>query len=213
MCFGEDNKVARYDDESNKKRLKCLKCDIIVGKLLPFEPNNKNIKAFACDKVTVYKKSYHGEKWYNIYKSIPTESRDSADFFKDCIQIQRPMESFIKKKVIKEPLHFPSVDKHKEFEWIGVSVCKNSRDYQIQAFVEGLQKSIVFVLNTGAGKTLVASMILAKLCKLNANGMGLMLVDRVPRVFQQGDAIADNTNLSAISFCGEKIKQKIVSVS
>ena len=120
---------------------------------------------------------------------------------------------FHKKKVIKEPLHFPSVDKHKEFEWIGVSVCKNSRDYQIQAFVEGLQKRIVFVLNTGAGKTLVASMILAKLCKLNANGMGLMLVDRVPRVFQQGDAIADNTNLSAISFCGEKIKQKIVSVS
>ena len=101
MCFEEDNKVARYDDESNKKRLKCLKCDIIVGKLLPFEPNNKNIKVLACDKVTVYKKSYHGEKWYNIYKSIPSESRDSADFFKDCIQIQGPMESSIKKKLLK----------------------------------------------------------------------------------------------------------------
>ena len=124
-----------------------------------------------------------------------------------------PWKVLLKKKVIKEPLHFPSVDKHKEFEWIRVSVCKNSRDSQIQAFVEGLQKSIVVVLNRGAGKTLVASMILAKLCKLNANGMGLMLVDRVPRVFQQGDAIADNTNLSAMSFCGEKIKQKIVSVS
>ena len=70
MCFEEDNKVARYDDESNKKRLKCLKCDIIVRKLLPFEPNNKNIKAFACDKVTVYKNhtmEKNGRTYTNLF--------------------------------------------------------------------------------------------------------------------------------------------------
>ena len=209
VFFEEDKKVVIYD-ESNKKRLKCLKCDFILGKVLPFGPSNKSIKAFACDKVTVYQKSYYGQKWYNIYKIIPIESRDSGDFFRDCIQIQDPMKSSVKKKVIIEPVNFPSVDKHKDFEWITVSVSKNPRDYQVQAFVEGLQKNIVVVLNTGAGKTLVASMILAKMCKLNPSRMGLMLVDRVPLVFQQGDAIAEDTNLSVMGLCGEnKTKNRI----
>ena len=53
VFFEEDKKVVIYD-ESNKKRLKCLKCDFILGKVLPFGPSNKSIKAFACDKVTVY---------------------------------------------------------------------------------------------------------------------------------------------------------------
>ena len=134
------------------------------------------------------------------------ESRDSVDSFKDCIQIQDPMKSSV--KVIKEPGTFSFVDKHKDFEWITESVSKNPRDYQIQAFVEVLQKNIVVALNTGAGKTLIASMILAKMCKLNPNRMGLMLVDRVPLVFQQGDATAEDTNLSVMSLCGENKTKK-----
>ena len=209
VFFEEDKKVEIYH-ESKKKHLKCRKCNFIVGKVLPFGPSNKKIKAFACDKVTVYQKSYYGQKWYNIYKTIPIENRDSGDFFKDYNQIQDPMKCSTKKKVIKDPVNFPSVDRHKDFEWITVSVSKHPRDYQIQAFVEGLQRNIVVVLNTGAGKTLVASMILAKMCKLNPKRMGLMLVDRVPLVFQQGDAIAEDTNLSVMSLCGEnKTKNRI----
>ena len=196
--------------ESKKKRIKCRHCNFIVGKVLPFGPESYNIKAFACDKVKLDQKSYYGQKWYTLYKTFPIECRDTGDFFQDRIEIQGTMKSSIKKKVIKEPVNFPSVEKLKDFEWITVSVSKHPRDYQIQAFVEGLQKNIVVVLNTGAGKTLVASMILAKMCKLNPNRMGLMLVDRVPLVFQQADAIAEDTNLSVMSLCGEnKTKNRI----
>ena len=51
-------------------------------------------------------------------------------------------------------------------------------------------------------------MILAKMCKLNPNRMGLMLVDRVPLGFQQGDATAEDTNLSVMSLCGENKTKK-----
>ena len=71
-----------------------------------------------------------------------------------------------------------------------------------------ITKNIVVALNTGAGKTLIASMILAKMCKLNPNRMGLMLVDRVPLGFQQGDATAEDTNLSVMSLCGENKTKK-----
>ena len=60
---------------------------------------------------------------------------------------------------------------------------------------------MVVVLNTGAGKTLIASIILAKMHQINPTRMGLMLVDPVPLVFQQVDAITDDTNLSVVRIC------------
>ena len=46
-------------------------------------------------------------------------------------------------------------------------------------------------------------MILGKMHQLNPTRMGVMLVDRVPLVFQQADAITDDTNLSVVRICGE----------
>ena len=45
-------------------------------------------------------------------------------------------------------------------------------------------------------------MILAKMHQLNPARMGLMLADPVPLVFQQVDAITDDTNLSVVRISG-----------
>lgn len=45
-------------------------------------------------------------------------------------------------------------------------------------------------------------MILAKMHQLNPTRMGLMLADPVPLVFQQVDAITDDTNLSVVRISG-----------
>ena len=45
-------------------------------------------------------------------------------------------------------------------------------------------------------------MILAKMHQSNPTCMGLMLADPVPLVFQQVDAITDDTNLSVVRICG-----------
>ena len=45
-------------------------------------------------------------------------------------------------------------------------------------------------------------MILAKMHQSNPTRMGLMLADPVPLVFQQVDAITDDTNLSVVRISG-----------
>ena len=201
--FDHQKTVYTFPEGERKTRLKCCNCDVNVGKVLPFGPSNRALKAFACDKVKLNLTSSTGEKWYNLCKTLPIELRDTGNFFKDPSNIQKEERTHIKKKVINEEVKFPSREKKKDFEWFTVSLTKKPRDYQIQAFVEGLQKNIVVVLDTGAGKTLVASMILAKMRKLNPGRMGLMIVDRVPLVFQQGDAIEEDTNLKVVRLCGE----------
>ena len=201
--FDHQKTIYTFRESERKTRLKCCKCDNNVGRVLPFGPSNRALKAFAHDKVKLSGTSSTREKWYNLCKTLPIEMRDTGNFFKDLSNIQKEERPRIKKKVIDEEVRFPSIGKKKDFEWFTVSLIKKPRDYQIQAFVEGLQKNIVVVLDTGAGKTLVASMILAKMCKLNPGRMGLMIVDRVPLVFQQGDAIEEDTNLKVVRLCGE----------
>ena len=210
VLFDDQETIYTFLESERTTRLKCRRCDVNVGKVVPFGPSNRILKAFACDKVKLSLTSSTGEKWYNLFKTLPIEIRDTRNFYKDPSNIRKEERTRIKKKVIDAEIKFPSRGNKRDFEWFTVSLTKKPRDFQIQAFVEGLQKNIVVVLDTGAGKTLVASMILAKMCKLNPGRMGLMIVDRVPLVFQQGDAIEEDTNLKVVRLCGEnKTENKI----
>ena len=212
--FDHQKTTYKFLDSERKVRLKCCKCDVNVGKVIPFGPSNRALKAFGHEKVKLSLTSSTGEKWYNLCKTLPIEMRDTTNFFKDLSNIQKVERTRIKKKVFDEEVKFPLRGKKKDFEWFTVLLTKKPRDYQIQAFVEGLQKNLVVVLDTGAGKTLIASMILAKMCKLNPGRMGLMIVDRVPLVFQQGDAIEEDTNLKVVRLCGEnKTENKIKRIN
>ena len=50
--------------------------------------------------------------------------------------------------------------------------------------MEVLQLNVIVVINTGLGKTLIATLFLAKMCDLNPKHLGLSIVDRIPLVFQ-----------------------------
>ena len=54
-------------------------------------------------------------------------------------------------------------------------------------------------------------MILAKMHQLNPTRMGLMFVDQVPLVFQQADAIKNDTNLSVVTICGENKTNNVLN--
>lgn len=188
----------KVDESKETKQIHCHRCDFNVGKILLFGPGNQYPLAFDYDKVKISKKNQIRQEQCNIYKDSSVEHHVTQDSFK----ASDSGTCLIKKKVIKEPVNFPQMHKETNFDWTTLSLTKNPYDYQVQAFMEGLQKNIVVVLNTGAGKTLIASMILAKMCQLNPNRMGLMLVDKVPLASQQGDAIAEDTKLSVISLHG-----------
>ena len=209
--FEERKTIIRSSTSEKKPRIECSECKSAVGRILPFGPGNWELTSFSCEKVKIRYISYFGKKWYNIWNMLPIESRDTGNFFKDHTQIQKQERNSIRRKVFIDPVNFPSVEIKKDFEWFTKSITKRPRDYQIEAFVEGLQRNIVVVLNTGAGKTLIASMILGKMCELNSGRMGLMIVDRVPLAFQQRRAIAGDTYLRVVSLCGENMTENVVS--
>ena len=197
--FDEDKTIVTFDESNGTMNIQCHKCKLNVGKVLPFGPSNRYVKAFAWTKVKICYKKYVRQELHNVHSNLPLKNCNKEDYFK-CSDSEKRT---ITKKVIKDPVNFPQIQKQTDFDWLTISLAKNPYDYQIQAFEEGLQKNIVVVLNTGAGKTLIGSMILAKMCQLNPNRMGLMIVEKIPLAFQQGDAIRRDTKLSVISLYGK----------
>lgn len=79
------------------------------------------------------------------------------------------------------------------------------RREQIDAFRRCVLHNHIVALPTGFGKTLIASMVMARMASLNpAPGrLALMLVDRIPLVEQQKLALENHTGLIAASLCSE----------
>ena len=208
--FDEDKTIVIFDESNGTRQIQCHKCNVNVGKFLPFGSSKKYVKGFACTKVKTSYKEHNGQEPHDVYSSFPIKNCNTKDYFK----ASDTEKSTITKKVIQEPINFPQKQTSSDFDWTTISLAKNPYDYQIQAFEEGLQKNTVVVLNTGASKTLIGSMILAKMCQLNPNRMGLMIVEKKPLAFQQRNAIAENTKLSVISLLRwKKAKNKMIKLN
>ena len=197
--FDEDKTAVIFDESNGTRDIQCRKCKLNVGKVLPFGPSNRYVKAFSWTKVKISYKKHIRQELHNVDSNLPLKNCNKEDYFK----ASEPEKRAITNTVITEPVNFPQIQNQVDLNWLTISLGKNPYDYQIKAFEEGLQKNIVVVLNTGAGKTLIGSMILAKMCQLNPNRMGLMIVEKIPLAFQQGDAIRRDTKLSVISLYGK----------
>ena len=79
------------------------------------------------------------------------------------------------------------------------------RPEQIEAFRLCMLHNHIVVLPTGFGKTLIASMVMAKMEKLNRESgrLALIVVDRLPLVEQQKRAIENHTGLTAATMSSE----------
>ena len=82
------------------------------------------------------------------------------------------------------------------FECFTVLKTKMPQDYQLEAFEKGLLRNIFIVLNTEAGKTLIASIILTKMHESEPDRMGFIIVDWVSLEYNS------NMRLQVIKFEG-----------
>ena len=81
-------------------------------------------------------------------------------------------------------IKFP--EKAEDFDWTELlQNGKEARDYQVECLITALQQDAVAVLPTGAGKTLIASMLFKRMKELNPDKLGLLIVDKIPLVYQQ----------------------------
>lgn len=76
------------------------------------------------------------------------------------------------------------------------------RSYQVECFVAAALASTIVYLPTGAGKTLIAAMLISLMHQLNPTKTCLFLVNRVPLAFQQAEYLLAQTRLETLVSCG-----------
>lgn len=198
-----NEKTTLYTNETSSKRVevKCVGCHEHLGSVWPYGPNGEKFYAFGCESIRLNGKSFTKKnKWWKMYSNFSEIDTRDVSTFNYTFNVK---EVKVKKKVkvVEASMRYPQ--ELKDFEWYTVSREKTPKPFQIEAYVQALQKNLIAVIKTGSGKTLIASMLLAKMRSLNPDKMGLFIVDRVPLAFQQGEALRRDTGLVVISISGE----------
>ncbi|CAN4087097.1 unnamed protein product [Withania somnifera] len=84
---------------------------------------------------------------------------------------------------------------------------EQARKYQLDVLEHARKNNTIAFLETGAGKTLIAILLMKSLCsdlqKKNKKMLAVFLVPKVPLVYQQAEVIRDQTGYQVGHYCGE----------
>ncbi|PON97185.1 Helicase/UvrB, N-terminal [Trema orientale] len=84
---------------------------------------------------------------------------------------------------------------------------EQARQYQLDVLEQAKKKNTIAFLETGAGKTLIAVLLIKSLSndlqKQNKKLLSVFLVPKVPLVYQQAEAIRERTGYQVGHYCGE----------
>ncbi|KAF7813944.1 endoribonuclease Dicer-like protein 1 [Senna tora] len=84
---------------------------------------------------------------------------------------------------------------------------EHARKYQLDVLEQAKQKNTIAFLETGAGKTLIAVLLIKSihesLQKQNKKMLAVFLVPKVPLVYQQAEVIRERTGYQVGHYCGE----------
>lgn len=82
-----------------------------------------------------------------------------------------------------------------------------ARQYQLDVLEQAKKKNTIAFLETGAGKTLIAVLLIKSVCsemlKENKKMLAIFLVPKVPLVYQQAEVIRERTRYRVGHYCGE----------
>ena len=195
-------------DDSRRTSICCTKCQNVVGKSVPCGPNNTTYMAFGNEKVILLNVQLDKKKqpWSAVYNRAPFDTiqvRNDATFLG---QPAPPKYTSNPKpsptRITTRNINFPTEIEHYFYtDLLQSDVIP--RDYQIAAYVEALQRDLIVVIPTGAGKTLISTIVAARMRNLNPKLMVLFLAERVPLVFQQGEAISFDTRMDVCCLSSE----------
>ena len=137
------------------------------------------------------------------------DRRTNENYYGISLEVERNQERrLVPADPIADPMIFVDREIPSHFVWNDILAEKIPRDYQLKAFIRGLLEDLIIVMPTGAGKTLVASMILHRMGILNTSKMGLIIVDKVPLVFQHQHNVQKDTDLIGLPLCGENLTNR-----
>lgn len=84
---------------------------------------------------------------------------------------------------------------------------EQARPYQLDVLEQAKKKNTIAFLETGAGKTLIAVLLIRSICndlqRQNKKMLAVFLVPKVPLVYQQAEVIREQTGYVVGHYCGE----------
>ncbi|WVZ55228.1 hypothetical protein U9M48_005917 [Paspalum notatum var. saurae] len=84
---------------------------------------------------------------------------------------------------------------------------EQARQYQLEVLEQAKSRNTIAFLETGAGKTLIAVLLIKSICdkmlKENKKMLAVFLVPKVPLVYQQAEVIRERTGYRVGHYCGE----------
>ncbi|GLU00901.1 hypothetical protein SLE2022_182370 [Rubroshorea leprosula] len=84
---------------------------------------------------------------------------------------------------------------------------EQARQYQLDVLEQAKKRNTIAFLETGAGKTLIAVLLMKSICsdlqKQNKKMLSVFLVPKVPLVYQQAEVIRERTGFQVGHYCGE----------
>ncbi|XBH58778.1 hypothetical protein VPH35_080155 [Triticum aestivum] len=84
---------------------------------------------------------------------------------------------------------------------------EQARHYQLEVLEQAKSRNTIAFLETGAGKTLIAVLLIKSICdkmmKENRKILAVFLVPKVPLVYQQAEVIRERTGYRVGHYCGE----------
>ncbi|XP_062209665.1 endoribonuclease Dicer homolog 1 [Phragmites australis] len=84
---------------------------------------------------------------------------------------------------------------------------EQARQYQLEVLEQAKSRNTIAFLETGAGKTLIAVLLIKSVCdkmvKDNKKMLAIFLVPKVPLVYQQAEVIRERTGYRVGHYCGE----------
>ncbi|XP_062156793.1 endoribonuclease Dicer homolog 1 [Alnus glutinosa] len=84
---------------------------------------------------------------------------------------------------------------------------EHARQYQLDVLEQAKKKNTIAFLETGAGKTLIAVLLMKSVCndlqRFNRKMLAVFLVPKVPLVYQQAEVIRERTGFQVGHYCGE----------
>eukprot|EP00899_Mesostigma_viride_P026423 jgi/Mesvir1/6966/Mv09111-RA.1 len=192
-------------------KILCASRLCVIGNECHTGPDNELVLCFDSKGVILDGTIAHGKgKWSSIAHMFPRiETRDCNNFSGRPAPPQYGTSRESNKTLVPT---MKDADSSARLDIRSLSTCR-PRGYQIELLLQSLRRNTLIFLPTGAGKTLVAAMLLKRMRQLNPGKKALFIVHRVPLVYQQGAYIRQQTGLCVTELCGEMMLPRATSTA